>query len=122
MTRPPVPRALVLALLACLGYAVPARAQGVAGASRQDETGFRLEGNTCLAARDAIGGPGPAALLPAIAPVLPRAGATGATPLVQVVYLVPSGRVENPLYTRSLDHAIRHLQRWYWDRVPGGKT
>lgn len=43
-------------------------------------------------------------------------------PTVQVVYLVPAGRVEHPLYAHSLDAAIRHLQEWYARELPERKT
>jgi hypothetical protein len=41
---------------------------------------------------------------------------------VRIVYLVPSDRDENPLYTQALIDGLRSVQRWFYDRLAVGKT
>lgn len=40
---------------------------------------------------------------------------------VHVVYMVPSDREEDPLYTANLEQAARHAQQWIRNRLPAAK-
>jgi hypothetical protein len=42
--------------------------------------------------------------------------------VVRVVYLVPADRIERQEFVAATRAAIRHVQRWYWERMGNQKT
>lgn len=42
--------------------------------------------------------------------------------VVRVVYLVPSDRMQQADFEQATERAIRHVQRWYWERMGNSKT
>ena len=47
---------------------------------------------------------------------------TEITPEVRVIYLVPSDVEPRSEYQAALTNSIKHLQRWYWENLPGENT
>ena len=50
---------------------------------------------------------------------IPMATSTPRTPMVQVIYALPSDRSENPHYVEAIRHAILDLQKWYAEQLDG---
>ena len=50
---------------------------------------------------------------------IPMAASTPRTPMVQVIYAVPSDRDENLRYVEAIRHAILDLQKWYAEQLNG---
>lgn len=45
--------------------------------------------------------------------------ASTTTKRIRVLYLVPSDRDEDPVYTANLEQSLRHVQQWFRARMPG---
>ena len=52
----------------------------------------------------------------------PSGAERGATPKVNIVYLVPSDRVVQQKYVSALDGAVKSLQAWYGRQIPQHRT
>ena len=50
---------------------------------------------------------------------IPMATSMPRTPMVQVIYAIPSDRSENPHYVEAIRHAILDLQKWYAEQLDG---